>query len=501
MAEKNGYQKADSGSYRKLDGDDVIDLGTWFWNIIQGFLKFWWLVILLMAIGAGAFYLKASRIFYMPMYQSSATFTVLTGGASTVDSGNGTYSFYYDTTTAGQLARTFPYILSSSLLTDAIKEDLGVEAVNGSISAQAISESNMITMSVISQSPEDAKAILESAIKVYPDIARFVIGDTRFNIIDEPTMPDEPYNKPSYRAQIKKGGLYGAGAGILLICLYAFFKKTVQKPEELKSAMSLTCIANIPEAPRKLRKQKDQRWIRMKDDRTPQAFKENIQSLQIRISRELEERGGKLLLITSTMPEEGKSTLAYNLAAAAASHGVKVLFVDADLRKQEDRKHLTGEIGRGLASVVTGKCTLEEAVRNEEETGIDFLGGSRPIKKVQQILNHSRFEAVLQEMKERWDLIILDAPPAEMFEDASILAERADGILYIIRYDMVQKRRILDCIQGLEDAKAPLLGYAFNGIPVHRGGYGYYGYGRYGYGYYGYGSYSYEDRKKRGAHD
>ncbi|MFR7442326.1 MAG: hypothetical protein ACLUUO_00910 [Sellimonas intestinalis] len=114
MAEKNGYQKVDSGSYRKLDGDDVIDLGTLFWNIIQGFLKFWWLVILLMAIGAGAFYLKASRIFYMPMYQSSATFTVLTGGASTADSGNGTYNFYYDTTTAGQLARTFPYILSSS---------------------------------------------------------------------------------------------------------------------------------------------------------------------------------------------------------------------------------------------------------------------------------------------------------------------------------------------------------------------------------------------------
>ena len=55
MAEKNGYQKADSGSYRKLDGDDVIDLGTLFWNIIQGFLKFWWLVILLMAIGAGHF--------------------------------------------------------------------------------------------------------------------------------------------------------------------------------------------------------------------------------------------------------------------------------------------------------------------------------------------------------------------------------------------------------------------------------------------------------------
>ena len=100
-------------------------------------------------------------------------------------------------------------------------------------------------------------------------------------------------------------------------------------------------------------------------------------------------------------------------------------------------------------------------------------------------------------MKAQWDLILLDAPPTEMFEDASILAEQADGILYVIRYDQVQKRRILDSISGLEDSSAPLLGYVFNGVPVHRGGYGYYGYGRYGYGYYGYGSYGYGERKNR----
>ena len=83
----------------------------------------------------------------------------------------------------------------------------------------------MITMTVTSPSPKDARAILESAIKVYPDVARFVIGDTRFNMIDEPTTPTEPYNRPSYRGQVKRGALYGAAAGFLLICLYAFFKK------------------------------------------------------------------------------------------------------------------------------------------------------------------------------------------------------------------------------------------------------------------------------------
>ncbi len=252
MAERDLYSKNNQNLSRRIDEDDVIDLGALFWNVIQGILRFWWLIILLAAVGAGAFYLKATSLFYTPMYQSSATFTVLTGGST--DSENSTYNFYYDTTTAGQLAKTFPYILSSSLLTEAIEEDLGVDAVNGSISAQAVSDSNMITMTVTSNSPEDAKAILESAIKVYPDVARFVIGDTKFNMIDEPSTPTEPYNRPSYRGQIKKGAVYGAGAGFLLICLYACFKKTVQKPEELKSVMSLSCIANIPEVSRKLRK-------------------------------------------------------------------------------------------------------------------------------------------------------------------------------------------------------------------------------------------------------
>ena len=176
MAERDLYSKNNQNLSRRIDEDDVIDLGALFWNVIQGILRFWWLIILLAVVGAGAFYLKATSLFYTPMYQSSATFTVLTGGST--DSENSTYNFYYDTTTAGQLAKTFPYILSSSLLTEAIEEDLGVDVVNGSISAQAVSDSNMITMTVTSNSPEDAKAILESAIKVYPDVARFVIGDT-----------------------------------------------------------------------------------------------------------------------------------------------------------------------------------------------------------------------------------------------------------------------------------------------------------------------------------
>ena len=125
MAEQDRYGRNSQNLSRKIEEDDVIDLGALFWNVIQGLLKFWWLILLLAAVGAGTFYLKATSLFYTPMYQSSATFTVLTGG--TTDTENSTYNFYYDALSqSGQLAKTFPYILSSSLLTEAIEEDLGV---------------------------------------------------------------------------------------------------------------------------------------------------------------------------------------------------------------------------------------------------------------------------------------------------------------------------------------------------------------------------------------
>lgn len=272
----------------------VIDLGTLFWNFLQGLYRFWWLIFVMALAGSAALYIKSSR-FYTPIYRASASFTVMTGGSS--GSEDGSYNFYYDAATAGQLAKTFPYILSSNLLTDAMKENMGTDRINGSISAQAVSDSNLITMTVTSTDAEDAKAILESAIEVYPDVSRFVIGDTRFYMIDVPEVSEEPYNQPSYTRKVLKGGLIGAAAGILFLVLYAFFKRTVQKPDELKNVMSLPCIGNVPAVKFKARGKRKQEEISIFSKKVSQGFKENILTLQIKAEREM---GGKILLVTST---------------------------------------------------------------------------------------------------------------------------------------------------------------------------------------------------------
>ncbi len=471
-----------------------IDLGTLLWNFLQGLARFWWIIVILALLGSAVLYVKNSR-FYTPMYRAEASFTVMTGGTNE-STGTESYNFYYDSTTAGQLAKTFPYILSSSLLNDAIEADLGVENINGSISAQAVSDSNLITMTVTSSDPEDAKEILESAIKVYPDVARFVIGDTRFNMINVPTVPTEPYNQPNYTRKVIKGALFGAAAGFFLIALYAFFRKTVQTPDELKNVMNLTCMGNIPQIKSKARKRKQNQLLSIFNKDLSQRFKENILSIELKAEREMEDKEGKILLVTSTCSGEGKSTLALNMAYAAAAHGKKVLFIDGDLRKQVDRRKLTQKDGNGLFGVIKGKVSLEQAVETDKQSGIRFLCGNLPVRNVPSVLNHPRFREILEEVRRENDLIVLDAPPAEMFEDASLMAEYADGILYVIRHDFVQKRRILDSLAGLEESGCPILGYAFNGVPLHKGKYGYYGYGRYGYGYYG--KYGYGEQKGEG---
>lgn len=473
--------------------DEEIDLCILFRNFFQGLLRFWWLIAILMLVGGYGMYARATR-FYTPRYRSTASFTVMTGDE---DSGE-TYNFFYDVQSAGQMARTFPYILGSDLLWDAMRADLGVETINGSVSAAAVSESNLIEMSAVSSSPQDARAILESAIRVYPSVARFVIGPTKFNMIETPTVPTEPYNRPNCARSVVKGAAAGCGAGLMLLGVYALFKRTLQKPEELKNELNLPCLGQIPRVRRKARWKMGKKAEARISLRVLQNFKENLQGLQLKIERGMGASGGKVLLITSTSTAEGKSTLAMNLAYTAAEHGKRVLLVDGDLRKQDSRLLLTDQPGSGLAEVLAGDVSLEKAVGKHEDGGFWYLCGSKAVRRPYRLLSQDRAEEVFREMREQYDLILLDSPPAEMFADAGLLARFAESVLYVIRYDYVQKWRVLDSIAGLQGSGAKLMGYVFNEMPPKRGRYGYgrYGYG-YGYGYYGYYGGSESEREAR----
>ena len=342
-----------------------IDLGVLLVDFLKGIKKFWYLLIILPLIGL-ACVIGYQRNEYVPLYASQTTFTVKTTGSGTLNEINTTYNFYYDKNTAENIGNTFPYILDSDVFKSRLKEVLGTSYVNGTISASVIPNSNLVTLKVTSRDTDSSMQILTAVMEVYPEIARYVIGNIRFELIDEPEKIETPINAPSYKKGAVVGFAFGLCVAVAIILLYALAKKTIRTEKDMKKAISRPCLAILPQI-----KQKPVITRLAKDEL---KYSENIYSLQNRLDFLMQKDNQKVLLVTSTVPSEGKSAISLNLATAMAHRGKKVLLIDGDLRNPTLNKQI-GIVQQkySIKDVVDGRALLEEAVRYLDEFSILYL--------------------------------------------------------------------------------------------------------------------------------
>ena len=272
----------------KEQNDEVeIDLGRLIQSMWKSFRKLWWLVLALVTAGAAVFTVY-QRFYNKPLYACTATFTVGTG-----DESSGSYSFYYDSTTADQMSKTFPYILESSFFRNTLLEQLGTDTLNGTITAETIEDSNVVTMRAESPSAEDARAILDTAIAVYPDTARFVLGDIQFNMLDEPSAPTEPFNQMGIKKSVAFGALGGLALSVCILGVLALLRQTARDQDEMKEITSLRCLAAVPLVRLKARRNQKRQKISVLDERLPYGYRESMRGLKLRLERKMDGSGGK----------------------------------------------------------------------------------------------------------------------------------------------------------------------------------------------------------------
>ena len=162
---------------RKIDRTDeegLIDLSRLLREARSVLRRLYWLPLALAAVMALLMCLRGWRS-YRPMYASEATFTIQVVSGTGSDIAGGGYG-YYDKATAEQLGKTFPYLIQSDLMRGKLCRAMGVTTLNGTITAQTVSDTNLFTIRVTSPSAQDAKAILDKVIELYPDVAGYVIG-------------------------------------------------------------------------------------------------------------------------------------------------------------------------------------------------------------------------------------------------------------------------------------------------------------------------------------
>lgn len=452
----------------KSQEPELIDITEMLSDYFRIFRRMWAWVLILTLLGTGIFYIRA-RVQYQPRYTASATFTVNIQRDQQGVGESGTVAFY-NNSAAEQMAKTFPYILTSGVLKRKVAKDMGTGSVTGNIQADVAENTNLLTISVTDRDAGRAYAILQSVIKNYPEISEVIVGKTNMEMLDETGIPPEPDNPKEFKKSALKGGLFGFLIAALWTALLVVTRRTVRKESDIHRWMHTRCMGTVPEIHEKRRSGTSQTRMVLTDPKVEEKLQESFRMIRNKVEYHAHEYHLKTFLITSALAGEGKSTIAVNLALSLAQAGKKVVLIDCDLRHPTDRKILNLDPGEGLGEVLEHKKKLAECIIKSKDMGLDpemrlmFLPGGTSLKDGSELLGTEFMHRIISRMEEWADYVILDSAPAGLLTDAVVLAQYADAAVFVVRKDFARVDHIMDGMEHLAESQVQIIGGILNGV-------------------------------------
>ena len=445
-----------------------------------------WLLILVVAVtvGVGAYIITDQS--YRPVYQTNTTMVITSRGSSS--------TVYSNLQNASNLASVFTELLNSSVLQKKILEELGMSYWNYDITASAIAETNLLTIKVTASDPRTAFLVMQALVKNHGIVTYDVVGDLAIEILQLPTVPRAPMNSANNISQVEKAVILSVIASCAFILLYSYFNDTVRSRRESDAKLKCWCLAEIRHE-KKTKTPLD--WILRRKNgliiTNPGCsfqFVESIRKLRRRVEQYMGD--GRVLMVSSVAENEGKSTIAVNLAISMAKKHHKVLLIDMDFRKPACYKIMQYKnMKYGCRDVISGMASLSDAVVNDPLSGLDMLL-ERYVKmssgrQITNMVADQRVAEMIETARSQYDYIILDLPPLQAAPDAEFVMQYADASLLVVQQNLVRASTINKAITSLQKGKAELIGCVLNNVfslayvaPRTAGtGYGY-GYGHYG---------------------
>lgn len=457
---------------------EPLDLTVYLSRFLKSLKRFWILVIALSLLMAGQNYIRARRSF-TPIYECTALISVGSGYSSGDIFSS---SSYYDNAAAQSMASSFSHVVSSEFMRDLMAAELG-GSISGSISASVITSTSLLELRVTGSNPEKIYDTLNAVITCYPQAAVYMVDNPILTVREAPVVPTEPINAFSASATVRSGAIQGLVIGLAIVVFFALLNQTVGSPKELKKLINLPMLATLPQVSTKKRRKNTHVLITSDDDA---GLAEALRGLRTKVRKQLEEREGKVILLTSTIPGEGKTTVSTNLALSLAAEGHRVVLVDADLRSQTIARLFRSKSEVGLMDCLKNpKLSVLSCLKEVPDSNLYYLSGASTQKRHYSIEAKS-IRRVMDTLTQHFDYVVVDTPPCSVVSDTSMLARYADCVLYVVKLNHANQSQILDGITGLHQKDVPLTGCVINGAPRSKTSYDYgygYGYGsKYGYG-------------------
>jgi polysaccharide biosynthesis transport protein len=323
---------------------------------------------------------------------------------------------------------------------------------------------------------EELYTLLQTRLKE-AEITNAVLPNN-IRVLDPALVPDRPVS-PIPMRNLVLAGAFGLLLGVgLAMGLEALDTKVRTEEDAASVAGGVPVLGAIPRIRLKgaTGDGMSERLVTQRDPRSPVS--EAYRALRTNLAFAAIDGAPQVTVVTSAMPGDGKSTSAANLAVTLAQQGTPTLLVDADLRKGLLHHVLGARKEPGLTHVLLGRATLDEAVQllpMGDGTPLAFLPAGIFPPNPAELLGAPRMRELMKELRERFAVIVLDAPPLNHVTDAAVLGSMADSTLLVARSGATEKEALRHAANRLELLRAPVGGLVLNDLETGRAGYGYYG--------------------------
>ncbi|MEM9317291.1 MAG: polysaccharide biosynthesis tyrosine autokinase, partial [Pseudomonadota bacterium] len=300
-------------------------------------------------------------------------------------------------------------------------------------------------------------------------------------VLSEAVIAEGP-SSPKSLALLAVAAVVGMMGGAGIAVRREMKASVFRTPEELEQETGLVVIGQVPRVP-KIKRRKMLEYIATKP---ASAFVESVRNLRTSILLSSVDQEPRLIMVTSTVSGEGKTTQSLALAQNLASMGRKVLVVEGDIRRRTFREYFDVASDKGLIAAVTEGKPLEEYVAHNETLGIDLLFGEKTSVNAADFFSSKKFFDFLTRAREAYDFVVIDTPPVMAVPDARVIGQEADAVIYVVHWDDTPRSLVRQGLHAFNTVNVPVTGLVLSQIDakgLQRYGYEA-GYGSYASGYY-----------------